>query len=230
MSVQYALSATGNASALPDTAVGDEAGPAIGVTSAVILGFLLPAGLRICALSHNRSASSEISIPKPAKPARIAAIDSPARRSVSSSLRWGSSWSVLGFFGQRALATNSVSVGFTVGVIPEWFCSAMGVMRERYVERRGSAIGVALLASKPAGLDVGVLTYAFVFILYDALSSIFGFIVSEFVRLIDSWVFVLRVWVELVYLGSWFLRLVSFFGRIVLGFWGLGLRDGGAGC
>jgi hypothetical protein len=40
-------------------------------------------------------------------------------------------------------------------------CGVAVVMWERYSERLRSAIGVVLQTSKPRGLDVGVLTYAF---------------------------------------------------------------------
>lgn len=119
---------------------------------------------RAFGLNHRRNASSDSSIPSPRNPVLITAIDSPLRRSFRSSLRWGSSWSVLGFFGQRACATSSVRVGLAVGAIPEWSGGEVGVMWERYSERSRDATGGHLPVSKPPGLDVGVFPHYFAFI------------------------------------------------------------------
>lgn len=144
---------------------------------------------RAFGLNHRRNASSDSSIPNPRNPALIAEIDAPERRSFNSSLRWGSSWSVLGFFGQRARVTNSVRVGFTTGVIPEWSGGGVGVMWERYSERCGGATGAALAASRPAGLDVGVFPHYFAYILVILLSSFWDLLSRWFIRLVDLRVF-----------------------------------------
>ncbi len=116
-------------------------------------------------LSHNRRASSETATPSLRSPAPIAATDSPARRSRSSSSRCASSCNAFGFFGQRDCATSSVKVSFTVGAISERGGDESGVMRERYAKRSGSAMGAVWEQSKPQGLDVGVLTSWFLLIL-----------------------------------------------------------------
>lgn len=139
-------------------------------------------------LNHRRNASPDSSIPSPRNPALITAIDSPLRRSLRSSLRWGSSWSVLGFFGQRASATSSVRVGLAGGVIPEWSGGEVGVMWERYSERSRDATGGQLPASKPRGLDVGVFPHYFAYILVIWVSSFWDLLSEWFIELVDLWV------------------------------------------
>lgn len=207
----------------------DSAARAVGAF-AIIEGFALAREPRNCALNHSRKASSEILMPSPLNPALIAASDSPARRSLSSSLRWGSSWSVLGFLGQRAWATNSVRVGFLGGTIPEWFGGVVGVMWERYSEPCGGAIGATWFASRPAGLDVGVLPYFFLLFWFNRLRSPFDFLVSWFTGLIDLLVFSFGSLAELDYLSAWILGFVKFQSKFVLGVIGLGLVAGGGGC
>ncbi|MBI4623626.1 MAG: hypothetical protein HY736_10465 [Verrucomicrobia bacterium] len=123
-------------------------------------------------LSHCRKASSEISTPRPRRPLQSTATDSPARRNRSSSSRCGSSCIVFGCFGQRALATNSASVGSASGAM--WWCAggSEGVILERYSERPWSAMGGVLPWSKPRGLDVGVLTYFFLWFFLNRFSSL----------------------------------------------------------
>ena len=140
-------------------------------------------------LSHCRKASSEISTPRPRRPAQSTATDSPARRSRSSSSRCGSSCIVFGCFGQRACATNSASVGSAFGAMSWCAGGSEGIILERYAERLRSAMGVLLQRSKPRGLDVGVLTYAFLW-----------FSLNDF----SSWELLLR-------LSLWILRLVDVF-------------------
>ncbi len=123
-------------------------------------------------LSHCRKASSEISTPRPRRPVQSTATDSPARRRRSNSSRCGSSCIVFGCFGWRALATNSASVGGAFGAMSWCAGGSEGVILERYSERPWSAMGGVLPWSKPRGLDVGVLTYVFLW-----------FFVSEFTSL-----------------------------------------------
>lgn len=122
-------------------------------------------------LSHSRSASSEIVTPNLLSPMPIAATDSPARRSLSSSSRCASSCDVTGCFGQRESATSSESVGSGSGAESECSGSSEGVIWEWYSQRHGSAMGVVLPQSKPRGLDVGVLTYAFILEMRDEFTS-----------------------------------------------------------
>ena len=111
--------------------------------------------------SHSRNASEEISTPRPRNAMASTSTESPSRRNRSNSSRCASSCAVFGCFGWRAFATNSASVGGGVGAI-SWFASGSeGVMWERYSARLRSAMGVVLDQSKPRGLDVGVLTHAF---------------------------------------------------------------------
>jgi|GEM_PF-2660411 len=111
--------------------------------------------------SHSRKASEEISTPRPRNAMASTSTESPSRRSRSNSSRCASSCAVFGCFGWRAFATNSASVGGGVGAISWWASGGEGVMWERYSERLCSAMGVGLDQSKPRGLDVGVLTHAF---------------------------------------------------------------------
>ena len=98
--------------------------------------------------------------------------ESPARRSRSSSSRCGSSCAVFGCFKWRAFATSSASVGGGVGAMSWWASGGEGVMWERYSERLRSAMGVVLDRSKPRGLDVGVLTHAFLLFFVISFSSL----------------------------------------------------------
>jgi hypothetical protein len=99
------------------------------------------------------------------------------------------------------LAASSASVGGDVGVVAWLDCGDSVVMRERYAERCGSAMGVVLDQSKPRGLDVGVLTYAFLL-----------FFVNSF----SSWKLLLR-------LSLWILQLVEVF-RVRFDEWVQSLR------
>ena len=111
--------------------------------------------------SHSRNASEEISTPRPRNAMASTSTESPSRRNRSNSARCASSCAVFGCFGWRAFATNSASVGGGVGAMSWCASGSEGVMRERYSERLRSAMGVVLDQSTPRGLDVGVLTYAF---------------------------------------------------------------------
>lgn len=123
-------------------------------------------------LSHRRKASGEISTPRPRNAIASTSTESPSRRSRSSSSRWGSSCAVFGCFGWRAFATNSASVGGGVGVMLWCASGSEGVMWARYSERRRSAMGADLDQSKPRGLDVGVLTHAFLLFFVISFSSL----------------------------------------------------------
>ena len=129
-------------------------------------------------LSHRRKASGEISTPRPRNAIASTSTESPSRRSRSSSSRWGSSCAVFGCFGWRAFATNSASVGGRVGVMLWCASGSEGVMWARYSERLRSAMGVDLDQSKPRGLDVGVLTSAFL---------LFFVITGRLVKRLLSW-------------------------------------------
>jgi len=122
-------------------------------------------------LSHSRKASGEISTPRPRNALASTSTESPSRRSRSSSSRCGSSRAVFGRFGCRTFATKSASVGGGVGVMLWCASGSEGVMWARYSERLRSAMGVDLDQSKPRGLDVGVLTYAFLLFFVISFSS-----------------------------------------------------------
>jgi hypothetical protein len=62
-------------------------------------------------------------------------------------------------------------VGGGVGVMLWCASGSEGVMWARYSERLRSAMGVDLDQSKPRGLDVGVLTYAFLLFFVISFSS-----------------------------------------------------------
>ena len=123
-------------------------------------------------LSHSRKASGEMSTLRPRNAMASTSTESPARRSRSSSSRCGSSCAVFGCFKWRAFATNSASVGGGVGAMSWWASGGEGVMWERYSERLRSAMGVVLDQSKPRGLDVGVLTHAFLSFFVISFSSL----------------------------------------------------------
>jgi hypothetical protein len=123
-------------------------------------------------LSHSRKASGEMSTPRPRNAMASTSTESPARRSRSSSSRCASSCAVFGCFGWRAFATNSASVGGGVGAMSWCAGGGEGVMWERYSERLRSAMGVVLDQSKPRGLDVGVLTHAFLSFFVISFSSL----------------------------------------------------------
>jgi len=123
-------------------------------------------------LSHRRKASSEIATPRPRNAVARTSTESPSRRSRSSSSRCASSCAVFRSRSRRALAANSTSVGGAVGAVSWLDCGDSVVMWERYAERCGSAMGVVLDQSKPRGLDVGVLTYGFLFWICDGFGSL----------------------------------------------------------
>ena len=127
-------------------------------------------------LSHSRKASAEISTPRPRRAMASTSTESPSRRNRSSSSRCGSSCAVFGCLGWRAFATNSASVGGGVGATSWCASGSEGVMWARYSERLRSAMGVGLDQSKPRGLDVGVLTHAFLLFFVISFSSLKLFI------------------------------------------------------
>ena len=189
--------------------------------------------------SHSRNASEEISTPRPRNAMASTSTESPARRSRSSSSRCGSSCAVFGCFKWRAFATNSARVGGGVGAISWWAGGGEGVMWERYSELLRSAMGVVLDQSKPRGLDVGVLTHAFLLFFVISFSSltlwlrlslrirrcveVIGFRLAELVQSMKCCRFVSgRVdgWVEVV--------IRSFGGSIADSSWPFGWSGGGA--
>jgi hypothetical protein len=83
------------------------------------------------------------------------------------------------------LAASSASVGGDVGAVVWRACGDSVVMGERYAERCGNAMGVVLSASKPRGLDVGVLHHGFL---------LFWAGIFDSLRLLPSWrVFIVRL-------------------------------------
>ena len=190
-------------------------------------------------LSHSRNASEEISTPRPRNAMASTSTESPSRRSRSNSSRCASSCAVFGCFGWRAFATNSASVGGGVGAISWCASGSEGVMWERYSERLRSAMGVGLDQSKPRGLDVGVLTHAFLLFFVISFSSCrlllrSGLWILPLVEVIRirfyDWVRSLSLcrfvfspvdeWVEVV--------IRSFGGSIAGSAWSLGWGGGGA--
>lgn len=123
-------------------------------------------------LSQSRSASAEISTPRPRNAVASTSTESPSRLSRSSSSRCVSSCAVFGCRTWRALAANSASVGGAAGAMSWCAGGSEVVMWERYAERCGSAMGVVLGQSKPRGLDVGVLTYAFLWFFVSGFTSL----------------------------------------------------------
>lgn len=112
-------------------------------------------------------------------------------------------------------------------------------MWERYSERLGSAMGVVLEQSKPRGLDVGVLTHAFLLFFVISFSSltlwlrlnlwirryveVIGFRLAELVQSLKCCRFVFSPvdeWVEVV--------IRSFGGSIAGSAWSLRWSGGGA--
>jgi len=123
-------------------------------------------------LSHSLSASSEISTPTPRNAVASTSTESPSRRSRSSSSRCGSSCAVFDCRAWRALAANSASVGGAAGVDSWLDGGGLVVMWERYAERPRSAMGVLLPGSKRIRLDVGVLTYFFLWFFLSGFTSL----------------------------------------------------------
>jgi hypothetical protein len=155
--------------------VADAGARATGITSVDRLNRILRRRIGLdpsSRLSHRRNASGEISTPRPRNALASTSTESPSRRSRSSSSRCGSSCAVVGCFGWRAFATNSASVGGGVGVMLWCASGSEGVMWARYSERLRCAMGVGLDQSKPRGLDVGVLTHAFLLFFVISFSSL----------------------------------------------------------
>ncbi|MBI5768677.1 MAG: hypothetical protein HZA93_12840 [Verrucomicrobia bacterium] len=192
-------------------------------------------------LSHSRSASAEISTPRPRNALASTSTESPSRRSRSSSARCASSCAVFGCFGWRALATNSASVGGGSGVVAWCAGGGEGIILERYSERSGSAMGALLPGSKPRGLDVGVLSYFFLWFFlsdFDSLGllhrlslwilqlvDVFRFRFDEFVQSLRFCFFVVVGvvdWVEVV------IRSVGCSVAASLSSFGLGENGGGS--
>lgn len=152
-------------------------------------------------LIQSRRASSDTRTSRPRSPLASASTEAPSRRNRSSSSRCGASANAIVLRGQRACATNSAKVGGTVGASSCGDCGVVGVMWEQYSDRCGSAMGAVWVRSKPTGLDVGVLTYAFLL-----------FFVNSF----SSWKLLLR-------LSLWILQLVEVF-RVRFDEWVQSLR------
>ena len=127
---------------------------------------------RVCALNHRRNASSETATPIFPRPSRIARSVAPSRRIFSSSARWASSCEVLGFFGRRDDATNWASVGPELDGVELSGGVVVGKWRGIYSLRFRCAMGALWAQSRPRGLDVGVLTYGFLFFYLKNFSSV----------------------------------------------------------
>ena len=123
-------------------------------------------------LSQSRSDSSEIRTSRPRRPAASASTDAPSRRNRSNSSRCGASSSATDRLGQRACATSSARVGAFWGARSGRDCGVVGVMCGRYLDSIGSAMGPHWERSKPKGLDVGVLTYGFLWFFLSEVSSL----------------------------------------------------------
>ena len=123
-------------------------------------------------LSQSRSDSSEIRTARPRSPLASASTAAPSRRNRSNSSRCGASSSATDRLGQRACATSSARVGVFWGAISLRDCGAVGVMGGRYLDPIGSAMGPHWERSKPKGLDVGVLTYGFLWFFLSEMSSL----------------------------------------------------------
>jgi hypothetical protein len=123
-------------------------------------------------LSQSRSDSSEIRTPNPRSPLASASTGAPSRRNRSNSSRCGASSSATDRLGQRACATSSARVGVFWGARSWRNCGGVGVMRGRYLDSIGSAMGPHWERSKPTGLDVGVLTYGFLWFFLSEMSSL----------------------------------------------------------
>ncbi len=123
-------------------------------------------------LSQSRSDSSEIRTPNPRSPLASASTEAPSRRNRSNSSRCGASSSATDRLGQRACATSSARVGVFWGARSGRDCGVVGVMCGRYLDSIGSAMGPHWERSKPKGLDVGVLTYGFLWFFLSEMSSL----------------------------------------------------------
>lgn len=148
-------------------------------------------------LSQSRSDSSEIRTPNPRSPLASASTGAPSRRNRSNSSRCGASSSATDRLGQRACATSSARVGVFWGARSGRDCGVVGVMCGRYLDSIGSAMGPHWERSKPKGLDVGVLTYGFLWFFLSEMSSLklllpwCGLVLRWFVdlrRRFDRWV------------------------------------------
>ena len=123
-------------------------------------------------LSQSRSDSSEIRTPNPRSPLASASTGAPSRRNRSNSSRCGASSSATDRLGQRACATSSARVGVFWGARSGRNCGGVGVMCGRYLDSFGSAMGPDWERSKPKGLDVGVLTYGFLWFFLSEVGSL----------------------------------------------------------
>ena len=160
-----------------------EKSPAGAVVTVVVVGigergnagFRLLAGLRPnCWSSHRRMVSRPISMPSNRKPPTSDSTESPAWRSRSNSSRWTSSCAVAWLRGCRAWATAWASEVGAGGFDEECMGNDRVSDEIPYAWRPGIARGAPRAHSKRIRLDVGVSTYAFVFILVDDYGAYFG--------------------------------------------------------
>ena len=160
-----------------------EKSPAGAVVTVVVVGigergnagFRLLAGLRPnCWSSHRRMVSRPISMPSNRKPPTSDSTESPAWRSRSNSSRWTSSCAVAWLRGCRAWATAWASEVGAGGFDEECMGNDRVSDEIPYAWRPGIARGAPRAHSKRIRLDVGVSSYAFVFILVDDYGAYFG--------------------------------------------------------
>jgi len=180
--------------------------------------------------SQRRMVSRPISTPISRRPPTSASADSPAWLSRSNSSRCGSSWAVAWLRGCRAWATAWASVVGRGAMSGEWMGNAMGANAAHYAWWSGRARGAPGAHSKPAGLDVGVLTYLFLMFWLHRLCSFFGFLVGWLIGLVDLLVLGFGSMFELDYLISWIHGFLKFQGKFFLGLFALHLVAGGGGC
>ena len=159
--------AGGVAAKTPFSAVGCK------VTSRFSRGFLCLAGLCPSSrLSQSRMVSRPTSIPNRRNPPTSDSIDAPPWRSRNTSSRCGSSRAVAWLRGQRARSTASAKVSGRAGVIGDGVGVNMATDWQRYGWRPGGAMVTVGWWSKRIRLDVGVLTYFFLWFFLNDFSSL----------------------------------------------------------
>ncbi len=204
-------------------------------------GFRLLAGLRSdCWSSQRRKVSRPISMPSNRKPPTSDSTESPAWRSRSNSSRWTSSCAVAWLRGCRDWATAWASVVGGGGFDKECMGNDWVSNEARYADRTRIARGAPEAHSKRKRLDVGVSSYAFVFILVDDFGSFIGFLLHWLIRWLVSlslywgsfveWLLNCS-WVESLGLVAWVRSLNGILSGSVRHYWAeLRMFTGGGGC
>jgi hypothetical protein len=129
--------------------IGDVAGVVVAIIS---FGFVAPAGFFrarrrfgiFCRSSHTRSVSSEIVTPSFVSDCTSSRIDAPARRSASSTSRYGSSAANRRERGRRPSAINRASVWALPVEVPAAPCVVEGESTGAVVSRIGGSAGTAV--------------------------------------------------------------------------------------